>query len=162
MTESKCLDERRNKKKRKLIKGAFFPFTRDLRESEAYKCLSCRAVKILIESVPIGGGAEPWKWTSDEIFPIVYKPFQRYMGRKQFYAARKETVDYGFFEVVDSGGLGHKKTIFRKDVQWQSISSVLKEEKDKKAHSEKMKRRFKDSGLEKPKEEKKRDFLDEL
>jgi len=140
----------RDKKKPKLIKGTFFAFTRELRESEAYKCLSCRAVKILIESVPIGGRAEPWKWISDEIFPIVYKPFKRYMGRTQFYAARKETVDYGFFEVVDSGGLGHKKTKFRKDVKWQSISKEMEDERKTKEHSEKMKKIYKDAGYDDP------------
>jgi len=144
MAIPKYKDEHKSKKSRKLIKGTFFPFTRDLRESEAYKCLSCRAVKILIESVPIGGRAEPWKWTSDEIFTIVYKNFKRYMGRNQFYAARKELVDCGFFEVVDSGGLEQQKTKFRKDIRWQSISKVLKEEKDRAAQSERDKERFKD------------------
>lgn len=165
MTISKDRDKRK-----KLIKGIFFPFTRDLRESEAYKCLSCRAVKILIESVPIGGRAEPWKWLTDEIFPIVYKPFKRYMGRNQFYAARKEIVKYGFFEEIDDGmpkdprkkGLKHQKTKFRKSIEWQSISKEMEDERKTKEHSEKMKKIWKDAGLDEPKEEKERDFMDDL
>ena len=146
----------RDKKKQKLIKGTFFAFTRELRESEAYKCLSCRAVKILIESVPIGGRAEPWKWLSNEIFTIPYKNFKRYMGKNQFYAARQEIVKCGFFEEIDDGmpkdprkkGLKQQKTKFRKDIKWQSISKEMEDERKTKEHSEKMKKIYKDTGLD--------------
>lgn len=145
---------KRNDKGEKPLKGQWwFPLTGEIKESEAWKCLSCRAVRILVESVPIGGKVQPWDWTSDEVFTIVYKDFKRYMGRNQFYEARKKLVEYGFFEEIDDGipkdpkkkGLSQQKTKFRKDVKWRSISKVLKEEKDRKAHSEKMKKRFKDA-----------------
>jgi len=166
MTISKHRDERKNgRKQEKRIKSKrFFAITKEMRYSEAYKCLSSNAVNILIEMHLKSD--EPWDWASYEIITITHKEVKdKIKGRNQFYAARQELVEYGFFEEVNDGipkdpkkkGLGHQKTKFRKDIKWQSISSVLKDEKDRAAHSEKMKKRFKDSGLEEPK-----DFLDEL
>lgn len=130
--------------KRKKINGQFTPITRAMRLSEAWRALSCRAVWIWIEMMG--------KYKGDELekFPFPYKKeFKKYMGKRQFYAARKEVVDLGFFDVdeEDKGGLKRRRTKFKVSVRWKSISIKMKEEKDRAAQSERDKKLFKDLGL---------------
>lgn len=137
-------------KKAKKIEGKFFAITREMRMSEAYKRLSANAVNILIE-VSLKS-KRPWDWTDDEILTITHKEVEdKIKGRRQFYEARGKVIEWGFLEPIkgEEQKVDRKKTNFRKSVSWKSISIMLKDEKDRAAQSERDKKRWRETGLDK-------------
>lgn len=131
---------RRNRRQK--IEGQFFPITRGMRLSEAWKCLSPRAVYLYTELMG------KYKGDDDEELSLTYGEVKGKMGRKQFYIARKELVKNGFFDVTDPGGKCHKKTKFKVSISWKSISIILKEEKDREAQSKRAKTRNEEKGID--------------
>lgn len=119
-------------------------FPVNMMNSEAYKALSPDGVWALNEMekkfIYAKYGRQKKNKNVNRL-KLCYAEFNDRITEYLFYKGRREIVDFGFYEQVEQGGTGHKPSIFKKSVNWKSISLIIKDKKDREAQSQRDKKR---------------------
>ncbi len=114
---------------RQLRPGIWYPFYRDMFRSKAYQYLPARADCILLG---LGILYSQYMRSSKKGNPDRLTLIPRELGSKfghedTFYAAREDTVFFGFFDVVEKSKAGQSKTIYCVSERWKNISIQIEQ-----------------------------------